>query len=114
MRVIAPDVGGGFGPKAAFHPEELALPAAALLLRRPVKWIEDRRENFTATVSERDQDWDMEVAVDAKGSCSRCAGGSATTTAPARPTASRSPTTPAPTSIGPYVLPAYRLDITCA
>ena len=48
IRVVAPDTGGGFGPKAAFHPEELALPAAALLLRRPLKWMEDRRENFVA------------------------------------------------------------------
>src|SRR5207245_2063735 len=38
VRVIAPDVGGGFGPKNPFYPEELALPAAALLLRRSIKW----------------------------------------------------------------------------
>jgi carbon-monoxide dehydrogenase large subunit len=49
VRVIAPDVGGGFGPKFVFHPEELAIAAAALLLRTPVRWIEDRLENFTAT-----------------------------------------------------------------
>ena len=67
IRVVAPDTGGGFGPKAAFHPEELVLPAAALLLRRPLKWMEDRRENFVAAVGERDQDWDMEMAVDANG-----------------------------------------------
>ncbi len=63
IRVVAPDSGGGFGPKAAFHPEELALPAAALLLGKPLKWMEDRRENFVAAVGERDQDWDMEAAV---------------------------------------------------
>jgi carbon-monoxide dehydrogenase large subunit len=67
IRVVAPDTGGGFGPKAAFHPEELALPVVALLLRRPLKWMEDRRENFVAAVGERDQDWDMEMAVDAEG-----------------------------------------------
>src|SRR3954466_3696009 len=67
IRVVAPDTGGGFGPKAAFHPEELALPAAALLLRKPLRWMEDRRENFVAAVGERDQDWDMEMAVDADG-----------------------------------------------
>ena len=98
IRVVAPDVGGGFGPKAVFHPEELALPAAALLLRQPLKWIEDRRENFVAAVGERDQVWDMEMAFDADGRHARaCAAGSATITAPARPTASRWPTTPAPT-----------------
>ena len=67
VRVIAPDVGGAFGPKAVFHPEELAIAAAALALRTPVKWIEDRAENFTATVAERRQDWDMEAACDADG-----------------------------------------------
>ena len=54
IRVVAPDTGGGFGPKATFYPEELALPAAALKLRRPLKWIEDRRESFVATGGERD------------------------------------------------------------
>src|ERR1700680_244060 len=53
LRVIAPDVGGGFGPKAVFHPEELAIPAAALKLGQPVKWIEDRFESFTATAQAR-------------------------------------------------------------
>jgi carbon-monoxide dehydrogenase large subunit len=67
VRVIAPDVGGGFGPKAVFHPEELAIPTAALLLQAPLKWIEDRRESFVATVLERDQVWSVEVAVDADG-----------------------------------------------
>ena len=67
VRVIAPDVGGGFGPKNPFYPEELAVPAAALLLGRPIKWIEDRRECFTATNHEREQDWEMEAAVDRDG-----------------------------------------------
>ena len=62
--MIAPDVGGGFGPKNPFYPEELAVPAAALLLGRPIKWIEDRRESFTATNHEREQDWEVEAAVD--------------------------------------------------
>ena len=67
MRVVQPDTGGGFGTKAMFHPEELGVPAAAMLLRCPLKWIEDRRENFIATVGERDQVWDMEMAFDADG-----------------------------------------------
>src|SRR5262249_51851594 len=61
VRVIAPDVGGGFGPKNPFYPEELAIPAAALALGRPIKWIEDRRERFTATNHERDHHWDIDV-----------------------------------------------------
>ncbi|MGH7754429.1 MAG: xanthine dehydrogenase family protein molybdopterin-binding subunit, partial [Gemmatimonadales bacterium] len=47
VRVVAPFVGGGFGPKIMmFYPEEVLVPWAAIRLRRPVKWSEDRRENF--------------------------------------------------------------------
>lgn len=67
VRVIAPDVGGGFGPKLVFYPEEVAVSAAALRFGRPVKWIEDRREHFVATTQERDQYWQAEIAVDSDG-----------------------------------------------
>ena len=67
VRVVAPDVGGGFGPKCALYPEEVAVPLAATMLRRPVKWIEDRREHFLSTTQQRDQAWDLEVAADANG-----------------------------------------------
>ncbi len=64
LRMIAPDVGGGFGPKVMmFYPEEVLVPFAALQLRRPVKWIEDRREHFLATTQEREQVHEVEVAV---------------------------------------------------
>ena len=64
VRVIAPDLGGGFGPKLVFYPEDVVTSLAAILLARPVKWIEDRREHFVATTQERDQYWDVEIAVD--------------------------------------------------
>jgi carbon-monoxide dehydrogenase large subunit len=67
IRVVAPDVGGGFGPKAAHYPEEVALALAALKCERPLKWIEDRREHFVATTQQRDQLWDVEVACDGEG-----------------------------------------------
>lgn len=67
LRVVTPDVGGGFGPKLVFYPEEAAITLAGLLLRRPVKWIEDRLEHFVSTTQERDQIWTMEIAVDAQG-----------------------------------------------
>src|SRR5262249_51232565 len=63
-RIVTPDVGGGFGPKGSFYAEYGALAAAAIMLRRPLKWIEDRKENFVATQQERDQYWDVEIAVD--------------------------------------------------
>ena len=67
LRVATPDVGGGFGPKGTYYPEYANLSVASRLLGRPVKWIEDRRENFHVTHQERDQYWDMEIAVDADG-----------------------------------------------
>jgi carbon-monoxide dehydrogenase large subunit len=66
VRVVTPDVGGGFGPKLVFYPEDVVTALAAILLRRPVKWIEDRLEHFVATTQERDQYWEVEVAVDAQ------------------------------------------------
>jgi len=68
VRVIAPDIGGGFGPKIMMcYPEEISIPWAAMVLERPVKWIEDRREHFVATNHERLQIHDAEIAVDADG-----------------------------------------------
>jgi carbon-monoxide dehydrogenase large subunit len=64
---VAPDVGGGFGPKLVFYPEEAAVVAAALKVGRPVRWIEDRREHFIATTQERDQYWTASLAIDADG-----------------------------------------------
>src|SRR5438270_380838 len=54
VEVIAPDVGGGFGPKIMlFYPDELLVPYAAMQLGRPVKWTEDRQGHFTAVNRER-------------------------------------------------------------
>jgi carbon-monoxide dehydrogenase large subunit len=63
VRVIAPFVGGGFGPKIMMgYPEELCIPWVAMQLSRPIKWIEDRQENFFATTQERGQIHDVEIA----------------------------------------------------
>ena len=62
-RVVTPDIGGGFGPKLVFYPEDIVIATAALILEAPVKWIEDRREHFTSSTQERDQIWEMELAV---------------------------------------------------
>jgi carbon-monoxide dehydrogenase large subunit len=68
VRVIAPFVGGGFGPKIMlFYPEEVLLPWAAIRLGQPIKWIEDRREHFFATTHERGQIHDAEIALDRDG-----------------------------------------------
>jgi aerobic carbon-monoxide dehydrogenase large subunit len=65
LRVVAPDIGGGFGPKLCVYSEDVAVVAATRLLKRSLKWIEDRREYFTNAVHERDQYWNLEIAVDA-------------------------------------------------
>jgi CO/xanthine dehydrogenase Mo-binding subunit len=68
VRVIAPFIGGGFGPKIMmFYPEEVLLPWISMRLGRPVKWIEDRQESFFATTQERGQDHEAEIAVDEEG-----------------------------------------------
>ena len=68
VRVIAPFVGGGFGPKIMmFLAEEVLVPWGAIQLNRPVKWIEDRRENFFATTQERGQIHDAEIALTSDG-----------------------------------------------
>jgi carbon-monoxide dehydrogenase large subunit len=68
VRVIAPFVGGGFGPKIMmYYPEEVLLTWATLRLGRPIKWIEDRRENFFATTQERGQVHYGEMALTAEG-----------------------------------------------
>jgi CO/xanthine dehydrogenase Mo-binding subunit len=68
VEVIAPDVGGGFGPKIMlFYPDELLVPFAAMQLGRPVKWTEDRQEHFTAVNQERGQVHDVEVGFDDDG-----------------------------------------------
>ena len=55
IRVIAPDLGGGFGTKASGYPEDALVPIAAVALGRPVKWIESRREHMSGAAHARDQ-----------------------------------------------------------
>jgi len=61
LRVVAPDVGGGFGPKAPLYPEDYLIPWLALQTGRSVRWIEDRREDLLTTAQERDCVCDVEV-----------------------------------------------------
>jgi len=68
VHVIAPFIGGGFGPKIMmFYPEEVLIPWVAMQLKRPVKWIEDRQENFFATTHERSQIHHAELAITKDG-----------------------------------------------
>jgi carbon-monoxide dehydrogenase large subunit len=67
IRVIAPDVGGGFGGKNRLLPEEIAVCAIALKVGHPVRWIEDRREHLLASVHCRDHHYDLTVTADGEG-----------------------------------------------
>jgi carbon-monoxide dehydrogenase large subunit len=67
VRVVSPDVGGGFGPKAVVYPEEIVLAAVAKLLAISVKWVERRREHFTASIQQRGQSGRVEAAYDEDG-----------------------------------------------
>ena len=67
VRVIVPDVGGGFGLKCVVGREEVAVAAAALRLRRPVCWTEDRQENLTAAFHGHEQRYRVAAAFDGDG-----------------------------------------------
>jgi len=67
LRVVAPDVGGGFGQKMSLFPEYPVLVWLARRLRRDVAWIEDRRENFLASAHAREQVYKLRAAFDAEG-----------------------------------------------
>jgi carbon-monoxide dehydrogenase large subunit len=78
IRVVAPDVGGGFGVKAVLYPEEVALCLLAMRLGRPVKWVEQRREGFLASAHARDHHYAVRtgfgrdgrlLALDARVAC---------------------------------------------
>jgi carbon-monoxide dehydrogenase large subunit len=67
IRVLAPDVGGGFGVKLQIYPEETLVARLAQRVKRPIKWIEDRWEHFVATTHGREQFHDVEVGYDDDG-----------------------------------------------
>ena len=67
IRMVENDVGGGFGVRGEFYPEDFLIPFAARLTGRPVKWIEDRREHLLATNHARDVGCELEIACDRSG-----------------------------------------------
>ncbi len=67
ITMIEADVGGGFGVRGEFYPEDFLVPFAARLLKRPVRWIEDRREHLMATNHARDAECELELACDRDG-----------------------------------------------
>ncbi len=111
LRVVAPEVGGGFGTKFVMYPEEVVVATASLLLERPVKWIEDRREHFLAAVQERDQYWDLEVAFEADGRLRGVRGHMIHDNGAYTPQGTNLPYNASTALPGPYILPAYKLKV---
>lgn len=113
VRVIAPFIGGGFGPKIMmFYPEEVLIPWAARALGRPVKWIEDRRENFYATTQERAQIHDAELAVSKDGKILGVRDHFLHDTGAYDPYGLTVPINSQCTLLGPYVVPNYESKFT--
>jgi aerobic carbon-monoxide dehydrogenase large subunit len=67
IRVIAPDIGGGFGVKNRYYPENTLIPLLAMRLGQTVKWVESRRESFLATYHGREQIHEATLGLDATG-----------------------------------------------
>jgi carbon-monoxide dehydrogenase large subunit len=111
LRVATPDVGGGFGPKLCVYPEDIATVAAATLLRRSVKWIEDRREHFTNAAQERDQYWSIALAADADGRLRGVRGRLIHDIGAYALQDVNIPYNSATTLTGPYVVPALAMDV---
>jgi carbon-monoxide dehydrogenase large subunit len=108
VRVIAPFVGGGFGPKIMlFYPEEVVIPWAARKLNRPVKWIEDRLEHFFATTHERGQTHDAEIALSSEGKILAIKDVFLHDTGAYNPYGLTVPINSQCTLLGPYVVPNY-------
>ncbi len=113
VRVVAPFVGGGFGPKIMmYYPEEVLIPWAAMRLGRPVKWTEDRQENFFATTQERGQIHDAELAVTKDGTILGVRDVFLHDTGAYDPYGLTVPINSQCTLLGPYDIPNYESEFT--
>ena len=113
VRVIAPFIGGGFGPKIMmFYPEEVLLAWATVQLERPIKWIEDREENFYATTQERGQIHDSAIALKSDGTILGVKDVFLHDAGAYAPYGLTVPINSQCTLLGPYVVPHYYSEFT--
>jgi aerobic carbon-monoxide dehydrogenase large subunit len=112
IRMVENDVGGGFGARGEFYPEDFLIPFAARLTGRPVKWIEDRREHLTATNHARNAECELEIACEGDGTILALRGHAHTDQGAYirtnGPTAARNI---AQVLTGPYRIPHVRIDV---
>lgn len=114
IRFVEPDVGGGFGFRGEFFPEDFLVPWSALRLDRPVRWIEDRQEHFMATNHSRQQWHDVEMGFDAEGRLLAMKDRVMMDLgAYVRPNGLVAPTHTVSSMPGPYRVPAFDLQLHC-
>jgi carbon-monoxide dehydrogenase large subunit len=112
IRMVENDVGGGFGARGEFYPEDFLIPFAARRTGRPVKWIEDRREHLMTTNHARNAACELEIACDRDGTILALRGRAHTDQGAYirtnGPTAARNI---AQVMTGPYRIPHVRIDV---
>src|SRR3984893_12701773 len=112
IRMLEYDVGGGFGARGEFYPEDFLIPFAARLTGRPVKWIEDRRENLLATNHARDAECELEIACARDGTILGLRGRAFTDLgAYLRTVGASASRNIAQVMSGPYRIPHVRVDV---
>ncbi len=114
IHFVEPDVGGGFGIRGEFYPEDFLIPYAAMKLGRPVKWIEDRREHLMAANHSREVRCELEIAARRDGTLlgmrARIHGDMG---AHIRTHGGLVPASTAAVLPGPYRIPAYEAHVRC-
>lgn len=110
---VETDIGGGFGARGEFYPEDFLIPFAARRLDRPVKWIEDRREHFLATTHAREVECELEIACRRDGVILALRGKAwSNIGAYIRPNGVTAPRNIAQMGPGPYRIPNVRMEVT--
>jgi len=113
VRQLEYDVGGGFGARGEFYPEDFLIPFAAKFTGRPIKWIEDRRENLMALSHARDAECELEIACARDGTILALRGRAFTDIgAYVRTNGATASRNIAQIMSGPYRIPDVRMDVT--
>jgi carbon-monoxide dehydrogenase large subunit len=113
VRMVEYDVGGGFGARGEFYPEDFLIPFAAKFTGRPVKWIEDRRENLMALSHARDAECELEIACARDGTILALRGHAVTDLgAYVRTNGATASRNISQIMSGPYRIPHVRMDVT--
>jgi aerobic carbon-monoxide dehydrogenase large subunit len=113
VHMVEYDVGGGFGARGEFYPEDFLIPFAARLLGRPIKWTEDRRENLMALNHARDTECDLEIACGRDGTILALRGHAITDIgAYVRTNGATAARNISQIMSGPYRIPHVRMDVT--